>query len=126
MHIITRYLATPGLEWQFDNPDADILEPDENGFMEGFAVLDLREAMVDGPNHPSIYQKLVDEAIALIQKHSKVVICCSAGISRSNSIAIGVLMKWQQMDFHRAFELVIEKVPIANPKACHLECIKLL
>ena len=128
MYIIAPHLATHGLEWQFDNSltEDDILHPDSHGFIQSYPVLDVRTRMQDAPNEPHIYPKLIGEAIALIQKHGKVVVCCSAGISRSNSIAVGVLMRWNQMSFEQAVKTVKDKVPIANMKECHLHCIEAL
>jgi protein-tyrosine phosphatase len=99
--------------------------PDENGMIDGFNVLDIRERMLDAPNHLSTYNRLINEAIGLLHC-GKLVICCSAGVSRSNSIAIGVLIMRYGMRFEEALSLVKEKVPIANPLPCHLKQIQRL
>ncbi len=65
--------------------------------------------------------RLVIEAIELIKRYDKVVICCPAGVSRSNSIAVGVLVKYFGISFEEACKLVNKKVPIADISACHLE-----
>jgi predicted protein tyrosine phosphatase len=51
-------------------------------------------------------------------------ICCVAGISRSNAIALGILVKYFNMDFYEASELVKEKVPQANISPEHIEKLK--
>jgi protein-tyrosine phosphatase len=103
-----------------------IRQPDANNLIDGFVVLDIRERMLDARNPLSVYSRFIDEAIRLLHLHDKVVICCSAGVSRSNSIAIGVLVKDFGMNFEQAYALVKARVPIANPLPCHLIKIKRL
>lgn len=122
MYQINPRLATHGLEAQWGSGLADdmILQPDSDGMIEGFKVLDIRERMLDAKNPVSTYRKLTDECISLLEKHQKVVICCSAGVSRSNSIAIAVLVKYFGFGFEEACKLVRQSVPIANPLPVHL------
>lgn len=103
-----------------------IRQPDANNSIDGFIVLDVRERMLDARNPLSVYTNLVDEAVRLLHLHGKIVICCSAGVSRSNSIAIGVLTKEFDMSFEQACILVQAKVPIANPLPCHMKQIRRL
>ena len=70
--------------------------------------------------------KKVDLAWELMQKHGRVVICCVAGISRSNAIALGVLVKYGGMDFYDAWTLVEDRVPIANINPSHISKLKRL
>ena len=62
----------------------------------------------------------------LIQKYGRVVICCAAGISRSNAIALGVLVKHFHMDSHDAWELIENRVPISNIHPGHISQLKKL
>lgn len=103
-----------------------IAQPDANNAIDGFYVLDIREKIVDARNPLSKYKRLVDEACRLLKEHGRLVLCCSAGVSRSNAIAIGVLVRYYGISFEGACELVKSKVPIASPLPCHLKQIKLL
>lgn len=103
-----------------------ILQPDSHDMILGFKVLDIRERILDAPNPTHIYRRLVIEAIELIKQYGRVVICCSAGVSRSNSIAVVVLMKHFGFRFEKACDLVRRNVPIADISACHLEKLKSL
>lgn len=87
-------------------------------------MFDIRDRMLDAPNPIYVYRRLVIEAIELIKQYGKVVICCSAGVSRSNSIAIGVLVKHFGFSFEQACDLVRRNVPIADISACHLDKLK--
>lgn len=49
-----------------------------------------------------------------------------AGQSRSPVIALGVLMKHNNMDFYDAYNLVREKVPVAQIEPGHIERLKKL
>lgn len=91
--------------------------------INGFKVFDIREKMRDSQN-PIHIKSLAEEAPELLGKHDRIVVCCSAGVSRSNSIAIAILMKQAKMTFEEAYKLVQEKVPIADPLSCHLDMIR--
>lgn len=88
-----------------------------------FTILDCRDLM-DEPNDLETYRTKLIEASGLLQKHKKIVICCGAGMSRSPAIAIGVLTKEFKMDFFDAYNLVHEKVPIAEIEPCHISSLK--
>lgn len=47
------------------------------------------------------------------KKHKKCVIICVGGMSRSNAVALAYLVK-NGMDFDKAYNLIREKVPIAQ------------
>ena len=87
--------------------------------------MDVRNQMLDAPNPLSTYSKLIDRAIGYLRSDG-LVICCSAGVSRSNAIAIGVLVVKYGMRFDDAMALVKKNVPIANPLPCHLRQLKRL
>ena len=128
MYLINDRLATHGLDWQWGSkiPEDQIAKPDASNMIDGFAVLDIRERMLDFHNSLHVYRRLVNEAIEIMNDQGKVVICCSAGVSRSNSIAIGVLVKHFGLTFEKACEMVREKVPIADPMPTHLKQLKKL
>jgi protein-tyrosine phosphatase len=70
------------------------------------------------------YLALLDAASHALDQNHSVVICCGAGISRSNAIALGVLMKHFHMDFYDAVDLIEEKVPICNIDPLHVTVLK--
>jgi len=89
-------------------------------------VADVRDLYDDDSNDLEDYEKKIDLAWELLQKNGRVVICCVAGISRSNAIALGVLVKYFAMDFYDAWELVKERVPRANINPNHISKLKKL
>ncbi len=70
------------------------------------------------------YERKMDLAWEMMQKYGRVVICCVAGISRSNAIAIGVLVKYFKMPFDEAWKLVHLKVPISDIHEVHVTSLK--
>ncbi len=80
-----------------------------------FVILDCRD-MNDGYNPLPIYDKKIRKGVELLDVYGKVVICCGAGISRSNAIAIGLLVEYFGLPFDLAEEIVKETVPIAQPE----------
>ena len=89
-------------------------------------VADVRDLYDDDSNSLEDYEKKIDLAWELIEKQGRVVICCVAGISRSNAIALGVLVKYFDMDFYDAWELVRQRVPRANINPSHISKLKKL
>ncbi len=91
----------------------------------GFWIVDVRD-MLDESQPVDAYKRKIDYALLCLDKHKKVVVCCGAGQSRSPAIAIGILMKRFNMDFYDAYNLVREKVPIAQIEPCHISKLKQL
>jgi protein-tyrosine phosphatase len=126
--IVDNKLATEGIG-QFPTPKAlskgkyqsNILTP------ESWPVLDVRDYLYDNGFNPiEVYDKLIDLAWDLIQKHGRVVICCVAGISRSNAIALGALVRYFHMDFYDAWDFINSRVPISNIDPGHISQLKKL
>ena len=93
---------------------------------EKWPVVDCRD-MIDGSGNPLwLYEKKIQAACDRINWHGKVIICCIAGISRSNSIAAGVLMKKYKMEYIDAIGEVRDKVPYADMDIAHLNALKKL
>jgi len=85
----------------------------EIGFIDDFRIIDVR-TLIDGENVPSDNLLNIVRVTSYLELGEKVVICCRVGASRSNAIAVGVLVRYFKMDFCKAMELVISKVPICN------------
>ena len=93
---------------------------------EKWPVVDCRD-MIDGSGNPlELYTQKIQHACDLIDSYGKVMICCIVGISRSNSIAAGVLMKYKKMDYIDAIGEVRDKVPYADMDQAHLNALKKL
>ena len=84
----------------------------EIGFIKDFRIIDVR-TLVDN-NSLSQYILNIVRVTSYLELREKVVICCRVGVSRSNAIALRVLVYHFKMDFHKAMELVSSKVPICN------------
>jgi protein-tyrosine phosphatase len=97
----------------------------EGPYLKGtdFYIVDVRD-MLDEPQPLETYIYMISRAITTLNKHKKIVICCGAGQSRSNAIAIGVLMEKYKMNFYDAYSLIREKVPITLIEPCHLSALK--
>ncbi len=120
MFKITNAIATHGLgETNYPATALDGRMLDETDYW----IVDVRD-MLDESQPAEVYQKKIEYAISCLDKNKKIVICCGAGQSRSNAIAIGVLMKKYNMDFYDAYNLVREKVPIAQIEPCHISKLK--
>jgi len=95
-------------------------------------ILDARKLADDGTNKLIDYARLIMIGYFYISHNNHVIVCCHAGISRSNAIAIGILTEcgaspdMKPMDFYDAWALVRNKVPISNPEPCHISALSKL
>ncbi|KAA2282977.1 protein-tyrosine phosphatase family protein [Candidatus Nitrosocosmicus agrestis] len=122
--IIPDKLSTAGMgEYHYSFLQEGLYQPDQDS-PESWRVVSVRHLVDDDSNSLQEYEKCIDTAIATINQHGKVVICCSYGISRSNAIAVGVLVKHFGMDFDNAVELVKKMVSKANIKNAHIIKLK--
>jgi hypothetical protein len=133
--IIEGKLATEGIQ-QFSYQFYSEGNYQSNQFTSSsWAVVDVRD-LYDGRysignnyknnnnNTLQDYERKIDLAWEMMQKYRRVVICCVAGTSRSNAIAIGVLVKYFKMPFDEAWKLVHYKVPIADIHYVHVISLK--
>ena len=91
---------------------------------EWWIVVDCRVLLDDVVNPIDKYKTLIESAINFLNQGNKVICCCSAGQSRSNSIALGVLIEYFGMDFYDAWDLLREKNPFCGIAMEHLGAIK--
>ena len=62
--------------------------------------------LVDGENPLFEYELNIIRVVSYLELGEKVVICCRAGVSRSNAIALGVLVHYFKIDVKQALELI--------------------
>jgi nucleoside-diphosphate-sugar epimerase len=74
-----------------------------------YKTVDVRDLVDKEGNPTELILEKIDEAIDLIKNKHKVVIFCDQGFSRSNAIAIGVLVKYFGYNFDDAVKLVVKK-----------------
>jgi protein-tyrosine phosphatase len=124
--IVENKLATEGIH-EFTIYELNDVDHETEGIANiVWPVSDVRDLDDDDSNSLEDYEKKIDLAWELIEKQGRVVICCVAGISRSNAIALGVLVKYFDMDFYDAWELVRQRVPRANINPSHISKLKKL
>ena len=120
MYQITDKIATHGI-----GQDSYPSTKAEEGYFEktDYWLVDVRD-ILDEIQPVEVYKNKIDYAVSCLEKHKKIVICCGHGESRSNAIAMGVLMKHYHMDFSAAYQLVKQRVPICEIEPCHLQALK--
>jgi UDP-glucuronate decarboxylase len=73
-------------------------------------VLDVRDLVDKSGNDTAYINVKIEEGLKILAAGSKVIVCCDYGMSRSNSIAIGIIVKQSGMDFSSVVSMVKEKV----------------
>jgi rhodanese-related sulfurtransferase len=87
----------------------------EIGFKDDFRIIDVRTLPeFDAPSSLSEYKLNIMRVTSYLELGEKVVVCCSHGMNRSNSIALGVLVQYHKMNFFKALELIQSRVPICT------------
>lgn len=121
MFRITEQLATHGIgEKYYPLKYVDC----EVGEIDGFQIIDVRPLLDESGNSDADYKLNISRVTSYLENGKKVVICCGAGISRSNGVALMVLVKYFKMDYYDALELIRDKVPIAQIEPAHLDAAK--
>ena len=73
-------------------------------------IVDVRD-IIDGTGNPeSLILKKIDNAIGIVKKKYKAIVCCDHGLSRSNAIAVGVLVKHYGYTFEDATKYLFKKI----------------
>ncbi|MFZ0223842.1 MAG: hypothetical protein WA323_24025 [Candidatus Nitrosopolaris sp.] len=72
----------------------------KEGLIDNFRIVDVR-TVVDGENPLFEYELNIIRVVSYLELGEKVVICCRAGVSRSNAIALGVLVHFRSMPSKR-------------------------
>lgn len=80
-------------------------------YHKGTVLIDVRD-IVDGKNkNPKTIKKHLKAILGNLRLGEKVIIRCYAGISRSNAMAVGILMLCHNLSKEDAIDLVKLKVP---------------
>lgn len=74
--------------------------------------------------YPLLHNYLVANAYRILQNGNRCLIICDTGASRSNSIALNVLIEYFGFNFYDAWELIEEKVPICQIGQPHIAFLK--
>ena len=77
--------------------------------MADVQTVDVRDMVDKRGNTAVIVGAKIKEALDYLQNGKKTVICCDYGISRSNSIAAGVLAEFEGIDLSEAIQRVVTK-----------------
>ena len=136
MYKILDNLATHGIAYNHDNnyyliskdsvSEEEILTFSEATDEDGskWLIIDARILSDYKVNDIQDYLALIDTCLLALNQNHRILVCCGAGISRSNAVALGVLVKHFKMDFYDAWELIKEKVPISNIDPLHIVALK--
>lgn len=95
------------------------------GLIDKFRIVDVR-TLNDGTNSLFDYKMNIMRVISYLEIDENVVICCRLGISRSNAIALGVLIYYFNIDFSQSLELITSRVPICNILSPHILALQKL
>ena len=72
-------------------------------------ILDVRNLVDKGGNDTTEVRLKIEEGLSMLAITGKILVCCDYGMSRSNSIAAGIISKKENIDFEDAVNLVIDK-----------------
>ena len=93
------------------------------GKINNFKIIDVR-MLNDAENKPEDYELNILRVTSELCEGNNIVICCETGQFKSNAIALGVLVKYFQMNLHEALELIKKQVPNSSIDPVHIESLK--
>jgi hypothetical protein len=93
-----------------------------------WTIVDARIISGQGEEHhnryPLLHNYLMANACRILQNGNRCLIICDTGVSRGNSIALGVLVEHYGINFYDAWDLVKERVPDCQINPPHIEFLK--
>jgi hypothetical protein len=93
-----------------------------------WTIVDARIISEHGEEHhnryPLLHNYLMANACQMLQNGKRCLIICEKGESRSNSIALAILVEYYGISFNDAWSLVKEKVPICQINPSHIGFLK--
>lgn len=109
------------IKWITDIIGTGAFETVENSSL--YVKIDVRDMVDKAGNTEDLIKEKIDSALIELNKGNKIVVCCDYGMSRSNSIAVGVIAKFLEIDFSKALKLVLEKT---NEKSIKIEVLTMI
>lgn len=73
-----------------------------------YQLIDVRDLVDKAGNRPDVVLEKIRQGTKCIEEGKKIVVCCDYGISRSNSIAAGILASYKKMSLDAAVRQVQE------------------
>lgn len=109
------------IKWITDTIGTGAFEKVKNS--SSYVKIDVRDMVDKAGNTEDIVKEKIDRSLIELKKGNKIVICCDYGMSRSNSIAVGVIATSFEIDFSKALKLVLEKT---NEKSIKIEVLNVI
>lgn len=85
-------------------------EPMEGFINDKYKIVDCRHLKDESGNSLDDYRNLIRKTVEYLDEFNDVACCCMAGFSRSNAIAVGVIMNYIAMPYHIAYDKVKDKL----------------
>ncbi|PKP78187.1 MAG: hypothetical protein CVT81_05415 [Alphaproteobacteria bacterium HGW-Alphaproteobacteria-3] len=78
-----------------------------DGDGDQYSIIDVRELVDRAGNDIPTLRRKINDGVNALQRGERVVVCCDHGISRSNSIAAGILSQAEHIPFDEAVQQVM-------------------
>ncbi|MFN5169123.1 MAG: NAD-dependent epimerase/dehydratase family protein [Cyclobacteriaceae bacterium] len=88
-----------------------------------FDIIDVRDLVDKSGNSTKDIRATIQYSVQLLKNNKRIVICCDHGISRSNSIACGVISLYENTSFSQAVRKVLTKTNETQLKTEVLEVV---
>lgn len=109
------------IKWITDNIGTGAFEKVQDSSL--YVKIDVRDMVDKAGNTEDLIKEKIDSALLELNKGNKIIICCDYGMSRSNSIAVGIIAKFFEINFSKALKLVLEKT---NEKSIKIEVLHVI
>jgi nucleoside-diphosphate-sugar epimerase len=86
-------------------------------------VLDVRDLVDKSGNDIQYVILKINDGVDLLRNGNRIIVCCDYGMSRSNSIAAGIIIKFYNLDFSSAVQILKDNVDESGIKVEMLNTI---
>ncbi|GBD04372.1 dTDP-4-dehydro-6-deoxyglucose reductase [bacterium HR19] len=87
-------------------------------------ILDVRVLLDGSGNSPKVIREKIDEGLKALQSGKKIVVVCDQGVSRSNSIAAGIISSFERISFDEALKIVYKETKETEIKIEVIESVR--
>lgn len=91
---------------------------------EDMRILDVRDLVDKAGNDPSEIAKKIESGLAILKEGHRLVVACDYGISRSNSVASGILAAYEGIPFDEAAYRVVQETGEQEIKLGPLDSVR--
>lgn len=90
----------------------------------GIQIIDVRDLVDKAGNRTDAVKEKIMQGVQSLQAGNRTIVCCDYGISRSNAVAVGILVMYEAIPFEAAVRRVLEATGEKEIKVDPLQVVR--